>query len=93
MVCTIENTATIGATKVEITNEWVGGATTEMLGATGEYSVDAGSSQEFTVTFTGVTNNYQVIAMSLRFSQQLLSGIQYRLTSHYQQKMIPSQVL
>ena len=55
MVCTIENTATIGATKVEITNEWAGGATTEMIGATGEYSVDAGSSEEFTVTFSGVT--------------------------------------
>ena len=25
MVCTTENTATIGATKVEITNEWAGG--------------------------------------------------------------------
>ena len=55
MVCTIENTATIGATRIEITNEWNGGATADMLGATGEYSVDAGQSEEFTVTFSGTT--------------------------------------
>ena len=55
MVCTIENTATIGATKIEITNEWSGGATADMLGATGEYSVDAGESEDFTVTFSGST--------------------------------------
>ena len=55
MVCTIENTATIGATKIEITNEWNGGATAEMLGATGEYSIEAGESEDFTVTFSGTT--------------------------------------
>ncbi|DAC51621.1 MAG TPA: hypothetical protein HA359_06695 [Candidatus Poseidoniaceae archaeon] len=55
MICTIENTATVGATKIEITNEWSGGATADMLGATGEYSVEAGESEEFTVTFSGTT--------------------------------------
>ena len=55
MVCTIENTATVGATKIEITNEWNGGATADMLGATGEYSVEAGESEDFTVTFSGST--------------------------------------
>ena len=55
MVCTIENTATVGATKIEITNEWNGGATADMIGATGEYSVEAGESEEFTVTFSGTT--------------------------------------
>ena len=55
MVCTIENTATIGATKIEITNEWDGGANADMSGATGEYSVEAGESEEFTVTFSGTT--------------------------------------
>ncbi len=55
MVCTIENTATVGATRIEITNEWDGGATAEMLGATGEYSVEAGESEDFTVTFSGST--------------------------------------
>ena len=55
MVCTIENTATVGASKIEITNEWSGGATADMLGATGEYSVEAGESEEFTVTFSGTT--------------------------------------
>jgi len=55
MVCTIENTATVGATKIEITNEWNGGATADMTGATGEYSVEAGESEEFTVTFSGST--------------------------------------
>ena len=55
MICTIENTATIGATRIEITNEWSGGATADMLGATGEYSVDAGESEDFTVTFSGTT--------------------------------------
>ena len=55
MICTIENTATVGATKIEITNEWSGGATADMLGATGEYSIEAGESEEFTVTFSGTT--------------------------------------
>ena len=55
MVCTIENTATVGATRIEITNEWNGGATADMLGATGEYSVEAGESEDFTVTFSGST--------------------------------------
>ena len=55
MVCTIENTATVGATKIEITNEWNGGGTADMLGATGEYSVEAGESEDFTVTFSGST--------------------------------------
>ena len=55
MTCTIENTATVGASKIEITNEWSGGATADMLGATGEYSVEAGESEEFTVTFSGTT--------------------------------------
>ena len=55
MVCTIENTATVGATRIEITNEWDGGATADMLGATGEYSVEAGESEDFTVTFSGST--------------------------------------
>ncbi len=55
MICTIENTATVGATQIEITNEWSGGATADMLGATGEYSVEAGESEEFTVTFSGTT--------------------------------------
>jgi|TARA_B100001996_G_scaffold367244_1_gene338702 hypothetical protein len=55
VVCTIENTAAIGATKVEITSEWTGGSEAEMQGATGEYSIDAGGSEEFTVTFTGDT--------------------------------------
>ena len=45
MICTIENTATVGATKIEITNEWNGGATADMLGATGEYSIEAGESE------------------------------------------------
>ena len=53
MICTIENTATVGATKVEITNEWTGGSKADMQGASGEYSIDAGGSEEFTVTFTG----------------------------------------
>jgi hypothetical protein len=55
MVCTIENTATVGATRIEITNEWNGGATADMLGATGEYSVEAGESEDFIVTFSGST--------------------------------------
>ena len=55
MVCTIENTASVGASKIEITNEWNGGATADMLGATGEYSVEAGETEEFTVTFSGTT--------------------------------------
>ena len=55
IICTIENTATVGATKVEITNEWTGGSKAEMQGATGEYSIDAGGSEEFTVTFSGTT--------------------------------------
>ena len=55
MICTIENTASVGATKIEITNEWNGGATADMLGATGEYSIEAGESEEFTVTFSGTT--------------------------------------
>ena len=55
VVCTIENTAAIGATKVEITSEWTGGSEAEMQGATGEYSIDAGGSEEFTVSFTGDT--------------------------------------
>ena len=55
MTCTVENTAQVGATKIEITNEWNGGASAEMIGASGEYSVDAGASEEFTVTFSGAT--------------------------------------
>jgi hypothetical protein len=55
ILCTIENTATVGATKVEITSEWSGGSEASMEGATGEYSIDAGGSEEFTVTFTGDT--------------------------------------
>ena len=55
ILCTIENTAAVGATKVEITNEWTGGSKAEMQGATGEYSIDAGGSEEFTVTFSGTT--------------------------------------
>tara|TARA_B100001248_G_scaffold261468_1_gene252762 strand:+ start:102 stop:1256 length:1155 start_codon:yes stop_codon:yes gene_type:complete len=55
MTCTIENTASVGASKIEITNEWSGGATADMLGATGEYSVEAGETEEFTVTFSGTT--------------------------------------
>ena len=55
VICTIENTAAVGATKVEITSEWLGGSEAEMQGATGEYSIDAGGSEEFTVTFTGDT--------------------------------------
>lgn len=55
IVCTIENTAAVGATKVEITSEWSGGSEASMEGATGEYSIDAGGSEEFTVTFTGDT--------------------------------------
>ena len=55
IVCTIENTAAVGATKVEITSEWTGGSEADMQGATGEYSIDAGGSEEFTVTFTGDT--------------------------------------
>ena len=55
VICTIENTATVGATKVEITSEWLGGSEASMEGATGEYSIDAGGSEEFTVTFTGDT--------------------------------------
>lgn len=53
VICTIENTAAVGATKVEITSEWLGGSEASMIGATGEYSIDAGGSEEFTVTFTG----------------------------------------
>ena len=55
VICTIENTAAVGATKVEITSEWLGGSEASMEGATGEYSIDAGGSEEFTVTFTGDT--------------------------------------
>ena len=53
IICTIENTATVGATKVEITNEWAGGSKADIEGATGEYSIDAGGTEEFTVRFTG----------------------------------------
>ena len=55
IVCTVENTATVGATKVEITSEWTGGSKADMQGATGEYSIEAGASEEFTVTFSGDT--------------------------------------
>ena len=55
VICTIENTAAVGATKVEITSEWSGGSEASIIGATGEYSIDAGGSEEFTVTFTGDT--------------------------------------
>ena len=55
VICTIENTAAIGATKVEITSEWLGGSEASIMGATGEYSIDAGGSEEFIVTFTGDT--------------------------------------
>ena len=55
VICTIDNTAAVGATKVEITSEWSGGSGASMIGATGEYSIDAGGSEEFTVTFTGDT--------------------------------------
>jgi hypothetical protein len=55
VICTIENTATVGATRVEITSEWSGGSEASMEGATGEYSIDAGGSEEFTVRFTGDT--------------------------------------
>ena len=47
MICTIENTSSVVAEKVEITNEWEGGANAEMQGASGEYTVDAGSTEEF----------------------------------------------
>lgn len=53
MVCTIENTSSVVAEKVEITNEWEGGANAEMQGASGEYTVDAGATEEFIVSFTG----------------------------------------
>ena len=53
MICTIENTSSVVAEKVEITNEWEGGANAEMQGASGEYTVDAGSTEEFIVSFTG----------------------------------------
>ena len=53
MICTIENTSSVVAEKVEITNEWEGGANAEMQGASGEYTIDPGSTEEFVVSFTG----------------------------------------
>ena len=69
MICTIENTSSVVAEKVEITNEWEGGANAEMQGASGEYTVDAGSTEEFIVSFTGTKKqaasnsyDYEIIA-------------------------------
>ena len=53
MTCLIENTAAVGDATIEISNEWSGGSTAEMIGASGEYTVAAGGSEEFSVTFTG----------------------------------------
>ena len=63
MLCLIENTAQVGEAVIEVTNEWSGGSTAEMIGASGEYTVAAGESEELTVTFTGTkkqssTNSY-----------------------------------
>ena len=69
MICTIENTSSVVAEKVEITNEWEGGANAEMQGASGEYTIDAESTEDFIVSFTGTkkqdsSNSYEYTIMA-----------------------------
>tara|TARA_B110000444_G_scaffold252404_1_gene281685 strand:- start:377 stop:1501 length:1125 start_codon:yes stop_codon:yes gene_type:complete len=52
LICTIENTSSADET-IEISNEFEGGSSVQIQGASDEYSVAAGETEEFTVTFTG----------------------------------------
>lgn len=54
LICTIENTSSADET-IEISNEFEGGSSVQIQGASDEYSVAAGETEEFTVTFTGDT--------------------------------------
>ena len=54
LICTIENTSSADET-IEISNEFEGGSSVQIQGASDEYSVAAGETEEFTVTFTGET--------------------------------------
>ena len=54
LICTIENTSSADET-IEISNEFEGGSSVQIQGASDEYTVAAGETEEFTVTFTGET--------------------------------------
>ena len=54
LICTIENTSSADET-IEISNEFEGGSSVQIQGASDEYTVAAGETEEFTVTFTGDT--------------------------------------
>ena len=54
LICTIENTSFFEET-IEISNEFEGGSSVQIQGASDEYTVAAGETEEFTVTFTGDT--------------------------------------
>ena len=52
LVCTIENTSQFDET-IEISNEFEGGTSVQIQGASDEYTVAGGETEEFIVTFTG----------------------------------------
>lgn len=54
LICTIENTSSADET-IAISNEFEGGSSVQIQGASDEYTVAAGETEEFTVTFTGET--------------------------------------
>lgn len=77
LICTIENTSSADET-IEISNEFEGGSSVQIQGASDDYSVAAGETEEFTVTFTGVTKipstesfDFEIIAT---VTQWLLPG-------------------
>ena len=54
LICTIENTSSAEET-IEISNEFEGGSAVQIQGASDEYTVAGGETEEFTVTFSGET--------------------------------------
>tara|TARA_B100000003_G_C10917804_1_gene366043 strand:- start:332 stop:1423 length:1092 start_codon:yes stop_codon:yes gene_type:complete len=54
LICTIENTSQFDET-IEISNEFEGGNSVQIQGASDEYTVAGGETEEFTVTFSGDT--------------------------------------
>ena len=57
LICTIENTSSADET-IEISNEFEGGSSVQIQGASDEYSVAAGETEEFTVTFHKSGNSF-----------------------------------
>ncbi len=54
LICTIENTSQFDET-IEISNEFEGGNSVQIQGASDEYTVAGGETEQFTVTFSGDT--------------------------------------